>query len=148
MSCWGVIKCAPHLQSLVTCQSPFSHHWVLHPTWLPLLHKRPSFISSSTPPCFPLLVPKWEQQGDPTGVWRSEKEVNTDEAWESQMAAVEEYSSSLARQHSNLLKEQEEEEAENEKHKEDLEKKKEEAACQHKVWTDEMYTHSTGITSH
>lgn len=59
--------------------------------------------------------------------------VNTEPDWESQVAAMLEYTSTLTEQHDSLKKKQNEEEVEHEKHKQQLQKKKEEAMRQHQV---------------
>ncbi|XP_047448879.1 RING finger protein 214 isoform X2 [Mugil cephalus] len=59
--------------------------------------------------------------------------VNTEPDWESQVAAMLAYSSTLTEQHDDLTKKQEEEEVEHEKHKQQLQKKKEEATRQHQA---------------
>lgn len=59
--------------------------------------------------------------------------VNTDPDWESQLATMFEYNSSLAEQYASLMRKQEEEEVAQEKDKQQLQKKKEEATRQHQV---------------
>lgn len=59
--------------------------------------------------------------------------VNTDADWESQVAAMLEYSSSLTEQYDALMKQQDEEGVAHEKHKQQVQKRKEEATRQHQV---------------
>ncbi|KAM7018767.1 RING finger protein 214 [Tautogolabrus adspersus] len=62
--------------------------------------------------------------------------VNTDPDWESQVAAMLEYSSTLTEQYSSLMKKQGEEEQA--KEKQQLQKKKEEAVRQHQALLDKL----------
>uniref|UniRef100_UPI0037E78C02 RING finger protein 214 n=1 Tax=Semicossyphus pulcher TaxID=241346 RepID=UPI0037E78C02 len=64
--------------------------------------------------------------------------VNTDPDWESQVAAMLEYSSTLTEQYDSLMKRQDEEEVANEKHQQQLEKKKEEGIRQHQALLDKL----------
>ncbi|XP_044053511.1 RING finger protein 214 [Siniperca chuatsi] len=64
--------------------------------------------------------------------------VNTEPDWESQVAAMLEYSSSLTEQYDSLIRKQDEEEASHEKHKQQLQKKKEEATRQHQALLDKL----------
>lgn len=69
---------------------------------------------------------------------QTERGVNTDPDWESQAAAIFEYSSRLAEQHDGLLKQREQEEAKHQKHKQQLEKKNDEAMRQHQALLDKL----------
>lgn len=62
-----------------------------------------------------------------------ESGVNTDPDWESQLAAMSEYSSSLVKKYNSLTRQQEQEDLTHKKDKEQLQKKKEEAIRQHQV---------------
>lgn len=62
-----------------------------------------------------------------------ESGVNTDPDWESQLAAMSEYSSSLVEKYNSLRRQLEEEDSSNKKDKEQLQKKKAEAIRQHQV---------------
>ncbi|XP_032372824.1 RING finger protein 214 [Etheostoma spectabile] len=64
--------------------------------------------------------------------------VNTDADWESQVAAMLEYSSSLTEQYDSLRKTQEEEGLAHEKHKQQVQKRKEEATRQHQALLDKL----------
>lgn len=66
--------------------------------------------------------------------------VNTDADWESQVAAMLEYSSSLMEQNDSLKRKQQEDEETHEKDTQQLQKKKEEATRQHQVRL--IYTHT------
>ncbi|XP_029915695.1 RING finger protein 214 isoform X2 [Myripristis murdjan] len=68
----------------------------------------------------------------------SERSVNTDPGWESQVTAMLKYSCSLAERHGVLLKQQEEEEAEHLRHRQQLERKKEEATQQQHALLDKV----------
>ena len=59
--------------------------------------------------------------------------VSTDVDWESQVAAMLEYSSTLTEQYDSLRRKQDEEEVAHEKDKQQLLKKKEDATRQHQV---------------
>ncbi|KAF7205378.1 RING finger protein 214 [Nothobranchius furzeri] len=63
----------------------------------------------------------------------SESAVNTQSDWESQVAAIFEYSCKLTKEYNQLLKKKEEETQEKEKHKQQLQKKKEETIQQHQA---------------
>ncbi|XP_041644226.1 RING finger protein 214 [Cheilinus undulatus] len=69
---------------------------------------------------------------------RDELGVNTDLDWESQVAAMLEYSSTLTEEYESLRKKQDEEEQAKEKHKQQLQKKKEEATRQHQALLDKL----------
>ncbi|XP_060895114.1 RING finger protein 214 [Labrus mixtus] len=64
--------------------------------------------------------------------------VNTDPDWESQVAAMLEYSATLTEQYTSLMKKQGEEEQAKEKEKQQLQKKKEEAVRQHQALLDKL----------
>ncbi|KAM9360592.1 uncharacterized protein rnf214 [Symphorus nematophorus] len=64
--------------------------------------------------------------------------VNTDADWESQVAAMLKYSSSLTEQYDSLKRKQDEEEVAHEKDKQQLEKKKEDATRQHQALLDKL----------
>lgn len=66
--------------------------------------------------------------------------VNTDSDWESKVAAMLEYSSSLTEQYDSLMRKQDEQEVSHEKDKQQLQKKKEEATRHHQVRS--RHTHS------
>ncbi|GLD68418.1 RING finger protein 214-like protein [Lates japonicus] len=67
-----------------------------------------------------------------------ELSVNTEPDWESQVAAMLEYSTHLSQQYDDLTKKQSEEEVAHEKHKQQLQKKKEEATRQHQALLDKL----------
>uniref|UniRef100_A0A8D3CHU4 RING-type domain-containing protein n=1 Tax=Scophthalmus maximus TaxID=52904 RepID=A0A8D3CHU4_SCOMX len=67
-----------------------------------------------------------------------ESGVNTEPDWESQVAAMLEYSGSLTAQYNGLVRRQDEEEATQEKHKLQLQKRKEEATRQHQALMDKL----------
>ncbi|KAM6970654.1 RING finger protein 214 [Aplochiton taeniatus] len=71
-----------------------------------------------------------EEQGVQTDVWTADKDVNTDQDWESQMTAMGVHSNLLAEQYEELMRQQQDEEVEHEKHKASLSKKKEEGVRQ------------------
>ncbi|KAM3868428.1 RING finger protein 214 [Diretmus argenteus] len=71
-----------------------------------------------------------EAQGVRADSGMAERGVNTDQDWESQVAAMLEYGASLAERYDGLLKQQEQEEAEHQKHKAQLEKKKDDGTRQ------------------
>ncbi|XP_038559734.1 RING finger protein 214 [Micropterus salmoides] len=64
--------------------------------------------------------------------------VNTEPDWESQVAVMLEYSSSLKEQYESLMRKQDEEEDSHEKHKQQLQKRKEEATRQHQALLDKL----------
>lgn len=71
--------------------------------------------------------------------------VNTDADWESQVAAMLEYSSSLMELYDSLRRKQEEDEETREKGKQQLQKKKEEATRQHQVSLTHTHTHTCAL---
>ncbi|KAG8011761.1 hypothetical protein GBF38_004088 [Nibea albiflora] len=64
--------------------------------------------------------------------------VNTDSDWESEVAAMLQYSSSLAEQYDSLMRKQDEQEVSHEKDKQQLQKKKEEATRHHQGLLDKL----------
>ncbi|XP_074495647.1 uncharacterized protein rnf214 [Sebastes fasciatus] len=68
----------------------------------------------------------------------SESDVNTEADWETQVAAMLAYGSSLTAQYDGLMKKQDEEEVAHEKHKQQVQKKKEEATRQHQALLDKL----------
>ncbi|XP_068166023.1 RING finger protein 214 [Antennarius striatus] len=64
--------------------------------------------------------------------------VNTDPNWESQVAAMCEYTSNLTERYNGLMKKHDEDEVAHEKLKKQLEKKKEDAFCKHQALLDKV----------
>uniref|UniRef100_A0A3Q3KU65 RING-type domain-containing protein n=1 Tax=Labrus bergylta TaxID=56723 RepID=A0A3Q3KU65_9LABR len=82
---------------------------------------------------FPFLDLLLRAQAVQTDSNTGELGVNTDPDWESQVAAMLEYSSTLTEQYTSLMKKQGEEEQAKAKEKQQLQKKEEEAVRQHQV---------------
>lgn len=89
----------------------------------------PSYLLVSFP--FPDLLQK--VQSVQTDNMTEEVGVNTDTDWESQVAAMLDYSSSLTEQYDNMKKQQGEEGVAHEKQKQQVQRRKEEATRQHQV---------------
>lgn len=68
----------------------------------------------------------------------AESSINTEPDWESQVAAMLEYGSSLTEQVDKLTKKRDEEEEVHDKHKQQLQKKKEDATRQHQALLDKL----------
>ncbi|XP_045080455.1 RING finger protein 214 isoform X2 [Coregonus clupeaformis] len=80
---------------------------------------------------------KQEEQGVQTDAWTADKDVNTDQDWESLMS-VDEYSTHLALQYEELIKQQEEEEADHGSQVDSLVQKKDEGVHQQQVLLDKI----------
>lgn len=91
---------------------------------------------------FPFLDLLQKVQAVQTDSTTKELGVNTEPDWESQVAAMLEYSSSLKEQYESLMRKQDEEEDSHEKHKQQLQKRKEEATRQHQVRLTHTHTHT------
>ncbi|XP_005730724.1 RING finger protein 214 [Pundamilia nyererei] len=76
---------------------------------------------------------KHRAQAVQTDSMTAESSVSTEPDWESHVAAVFQYTSTLMEQYDKLLKKQDQEEVEHEKYKQQLQKRKEEATRQHQV---------------
>lgn len=68
-----------------------------------------------------------------TDSMQNEQSVNTEPDWESEVAAMFDYSDGLTKEYERLQRQQEEEGAEHHKHTQQVQKKKEEVIRQHQV---------------
>uniref|UniRef100_A0A6Q2ZMU4 Uncharacterized protein n=1 Tax=Esox lucius TaxID=8010 RepID=A0A6Q2ZMU4_ESOLU len=85
-----------------------------------------------------ILPNKQEEQGVQTDAWIADKDVNTDQDWESLMRSVDEYSTQLAQQFEELMKQQQHEEAEHSSHVNSLVQKKDEGVHQQQELLDKI----------
>ncbi|XP_014263605.1 RING finger protein 214 [Maylandia zebra] len=81
---------------------------------------------------------KHRAQAVQTDSMTAESSVSTEPDWESHVAAVFQYTSTLMEQYDKLLKKQDQEEVEHEKYKQQLQKRKEEATRQHQGLLDKL----------
>ncbi|KAJ7995980.1 hypothetical protein DPEC_G00232320 [Dallia pectoralis] len=81
---------------------------------------------------------KQEEQGVQTDAWRGDRDVNTDQDWESLMRSVDEYSTQLAQQFEELMKQQHQEEAEHSSQVSSLVQKKDDGVHQQQALLDKI----------
>ncbi|XP_071030633.1 RING finger protein 214 [Oncorhynchus clarkii lewisi] len=79
-----------------------------------------------------------KKQGVQTDAWTADKDVNTDQDWESLMRSVDEYSTHLALQYEELMKQQQEEEADHGNLVDSLVQKKDEGIHQQQMLLDKI----------
>ncbi|KAL0994272.1 hypothetical protein UPYG_G00120070 [Umbra pygmaea] len=81
---------------------------------------------------------KQEEQGVQTDAWTADKDVNTDQDWESLMQSVDEYSTHLAQQYEDLQNQQQQDEAKHESHVTSLVQRKEDGVQQQQALLDKI----------
>ncbi|CAB1352680.1 unnamed protein product [Coregonus sp. 'balchen'] len=79
-----------------------------------------------------------EEKGFQTDAWTADKDVNTDQDWESLMRSVDEYSTHLALHYEELMKQQQEEEADHGNLVDSLVQKKDEGIHQQQALLDKI----------